>query len=185
VPVNPLDLRGFRALASQVAAVPDAVDELENFANYTGVFGITAPDVGQLTRRINVAYEWTMLLSQTAAWYKYAKSQQGMAWKDAVLLLDALKPPFDLATAANPALLSQYPALARLLGAKAVVAKRAASSRKRNQAAAQTANARTGAAASATPAPAPATAATPQPAPVSATAAAAPATAARVVTVQG
>jgi hypothetical protein len=132
VAANPADLRGYRALASQVAAVPDALAELQVFGNYAAVFGITAPDVGQLTQRLSVAYDRTMLLSQTTAWYKYAKSQQGMAWKDAQLLLDALKPPFGLAATANPALLSQYPAIARLLGAKTVVAKRAASSRAKN-----------------------------------------------------
>ena len=121
-------------MASQrFAAVPDAVTELQGFTGYSSVFGITAPDLTQLVQRLNVAYQWTMLLSQTAAWYKYAKSQQGMGWKDAVLLVDALKAPFDLAVTANPALLSQYPAIARLLGAKAVVAKRSASTRAKNK----------------------------------------------------
>ena len=103
------------------------------------MFGITAPDVGQLTQRISVAYDWTLLLSQTSAWYQYAKSQEGTAWKDALLLLDGLKPAFNLASTANPPLLSPYPAIARLLGAKAVVAKRAASSRAKNKKAAATA----------------------------------------------
>ena len=133
VPANPADFKGFRAMASQVAAVPDAITELQGFTGYTSVFGITAPDAAQLIQRLNVAYQWTMLLSQTAAWYKYAKSQQGMAWKDAVILVDALKAPFDLAAAANPALLSQYPAIARLLGAKAVVAKRSAATKAKNK----------------------------------------------------
>jgi len=199
VPVNPLDLRGFRMMASQVAAVPDAITELQSFANYVGVFGITAPDPAQLTQRVNVAYQWTMLLSQTAAWYKYAKSQQGMAWKDAILLLDALKPPFDLAATANPAMLSQYPSIARLLGSKSAVAKRAASTRKKNKAAAQAAPApaqqAAGEGAAMASPPAPAAAGAPAHAPAPAPAAApppatggsngAPAQAERVVTVQG
>ena len=165
VPANPADLRGFRALASQVAAIPGAIAELQGFANYTTVFGITAPDVTQLTQRLSVGSEWTTLLSQTAAWYNYTKSQQGTAWKDAMLLLDTLKSPFDLASTANPALLSQYPAIARLLGAKTVVAKRAASSRARNKKA-EAAQTATGASAgsvstgTSTQAPAPAPAAT-------------------------
>ena len=118
VPVSGADTLGFRVLASQAAAVPDAIAELEGFANYTAVFGITAPDVGQLTQRLSVAFQWTTLLSQTAAWYKYSKSEYLMAWKDALLLVDSLKAPFDLASTANPALLSQYPGIARLLGAK-------------------------------------------------------------------
>jgi len=69
------------------------------------VFGITGPDVGQLTQRLSIAFQWTTVLSQTAAWYKYAKSQYLMGWKDALLLVDTLKAPFDLASTANPALL--------------------------------------------------------------------------------
>jgi hypothetical protein len=189
VPANPDDLRGFRVLASQVAAVPDAITALQGFGNYTAVFGITAPDVGQLTQRLGVAYDWTMLLSQTAAFYKYARSQHGMAWKEALQMIDALKPPFDLASSANPALLNQYPAIARLLGAKTLVAKRAAASRARNQkteaakaAAGGGAGTTTGAAATAAT---PATAAASPAAGEVNGAAASPAAAARVVTVTG
>ena len=189
VPVNAADLLGFRVMASQVAAVPDAIAELQGFTNYTAVFGITAPDVGQLTQRVSVAYQWTLLLSQTVAWYKYAKSQQGMAWKDALELLDTLKPPFNLASTANPALLSQYPATARLLGAKTVVAKRAAASRAKKKAAAAqaaaTASAGGAAPAAAAAAQGPAVAAAPPAASGTNGAAETPAAAARIVTVQG
>jgi hypothetical protein len=183
VPANPADFKGFRALASQVAAVPDAVAELQGFTAYSSVFGITAPDVTQLTQRLNVAFQWTMLLSQTAAWYKYAKSQQAMAWKDAITLVLGLKPAFDLAATANPALLSQYPAIARLLGAQAVVAKRAASARAKNK----KTDATDDSSASPTtpvPTPAPAAAGTGGNAPPNGAAAPAPAPA-RTVTIEG
>lgn len=185
VPVNAADLKGFRPMASQVAAVPDAIAELGGFANYPAVFGITAPDVAQVTQRLSVAYQWTMLLSQTAAWYKYAKSQQGMAWKDALPLVDSLKAPFDLAETANPAMLSQYPALARLLDAKSVVAKRAASTRAKGKTA-PTATATSGAPAGSSTgqAPAAAPAAPVETSGASTNGAAAPA-ATRLVTVQG
>jgi len=169
VPVTGADLRGYYPHASQIAAVPDTLTELQSFSNYTALFGITAPDLGQLTQRLDVALRWTTLLSQSSAWTAYVKSQEGMAWKDALLLVESLEIPFGLAAQANPALLSQYPALARLLGARKVVGKRAASSRAKNKADA----AKAAAAASASPPPAPAPAATPTPAP------------ARVVTVQG
>jgi len=169
VPITGADLRGFHPQASQVAAVPDALAELQTFTNYTAMFGITAPDLAQLTQRLDVALQWTTLLSQSSAWTAYVKSQEGMAWKDALLLVESLETPFGLASQANPALLSQYPALARLLGARKVVAKRAASSRAKNKAVA--AKAATAASASAAPAPSPA--ATPAPVPP------------RVVTVQG
>lgn len=164
--------------------MPDALAELQGFTNYGAVFGITAPDVAQLTQRVGIGYDWTMALSQTTAWYKYAKAQQGMAWKDAQLLLEALKAPFTLASTANPALLSQYPALARLLGAQKVVAKRAAATRVRNKKAA--AKVATPAATSAQPAAAATTSpAAGEAAAAGATNGAAAAPAARVVTVTG
>jgi hypothetical protein len=149
VPVSGADLRGFHPLASQVAAVPDAIIELQTFTNYGALFGITAPDVGQLTQRLSVATQWTTLLSQSSAWHTYVKSQEGLAWKDALELVFQLQTPFELASQVNPALLSQYPALARLLGARRVVAKRAAASRAKKKANAAT----TAAGAAPTPAP--------------------------------
>jgi hypothetical protein len=133
VPVSAADLRGFHFLASQIAAVPEAIQDLQAFSDYTAVFGITAPDVEQVIQLVSVAYEWTILLSQTAAFYAYTRSQQAVARKGALVVLDALKPSFDLATTANPALVGEYPGLARLLGAKGLVAKRAAVSRAKNK----------------------------------------------------
>ena len=169
VPVNALDLRGFRPMQSELASVPDAILELSNFANYTGIFGITAPPSSQVSQRLTVAAQWTSLYSASTAWFTYVKSQEGMAWKDALELVEKLKAPFQLASASNPALLSKYPALARMLGAQKVVAKRAVSARVKNQ----------------TPAAAAALAAATAPAATPPVAPAAPAVPARVVTVQG
>ena len=47
------------------------------------------------------------------------------ARQDALELVEKLKTPFQLASASNPALLNQYPAIARMLVAKKVVAMRA------------------------------------------------------------
>jgi hypothetical protein len=116
-------------MQSELASVPDAILELEKFNNYTGLFGITAPPSSQVGQRLNVAAQWTSLLAESTAWYTYVKSQEGVAWKDALELVAKLKTPFQLATASNPALLSMYPALARMLGAAKVVGKRAASTR--------------------------------------------------------
>lgn len=138
VPVNPADLHGYRPLASEIAAVPGAVQELQGFSDYTTLFGSTAPDPGELIELLNVAMQWTVLLSQTLAWTAYVRSQYGTAWKDALVRLDLLKGPFQFATAANAQLLISYNALGRLLGAQKIVAKRAASSRARNEKSAAT-----------------------------------------------
>ena len=169
VPVSGVDLRGFRPMQSELASVPDAILELQGFTNYTALFGVTAPPAAQVIARLAVAAQWTSLLSSSTAWYTYVKSQEGMAWKDALELVEKLKAPFQLASASNPALLSQYPALARMLAAKQVVAKRASSTKAKNKKAAATA-AQTAAAA-----PAPAQPATTEASPAPT----------RVVTVQG
>ena len=169
VPVNAIDMRGWRPMQSELASVPDAILELEDFPNYVALFGITAPPADQVSARLTVAAAWTTLFASTTAWYTYVKSQEGMAWKDALELVDQLKTPFQLAAASNPALLNQYPAIARMLAAKKVASKRAVSTRAKNKKAAQAASAQAAAPATAQPAGEPA----------------APAVPARVVTVQG
>ncbi len=131
MPANPADFRGYRPMASEIAAVPDTIDELQGFADYGSVFGITAPPASELSAGLSVAAQWTSVLSETTAWLQYVKSEEGTAWKDAMLLVEKMKPAFQLASAANPALHTQYPALARLLGASQVAAKRAVATKKR------------------------------------------------------
>jgi hypothetical protein len=129
MPVSAVDLRGFRPLQSELATVGDAVAEIQGIPNWGLLFGITAPPASEIAPRLQVASDWTSLLAVSSAWYVYVKSQEGMAWKDALLSMESLKAPFQLASTASPALLKQYPALARLLGAKTVVAKRGATTR--------------------------------------------------------
>jgi hypothetical protein len=133
IPVNGKDMRGFRPTQSELASVLDAIRELSNFPNYSALFGITAPPVAQVVARLTVAAKWTTLYAASTAWYTYVRSQEGMAWKDALELVEGLKTPFQLASATNPALLNQYPALARMLGAKKVAAKRGTVTRAKNK----------------------------------------------------
>jgi hypothetical protein len=51
------------------------------------------------------------------AWTTYAKSQQGIAWKEALQMMEKMKRPFELAAEANPGLIGKHQGLARLLGA--------------------------------------------------------------------
>lgn len=129
---NAADLQGFRAIGAQVASVGEALAEIRGFTDYAAVFGIAAPDPAQLTERLDIASQWTGLLAESAAWHRYVQSQQGVAWKLALVLLGQLKEPFRLASRANPDLRIRYTALARLLGARTDVAHRAAASRAKN-----------------------------------------------------
>jgi len=109
VPVDPSDFQGYRPLASHLAALPDAVAEIQAFADYEAVFGITAPDRAELLRRVTAAAHWTALLAQVSAWLQYVQSQEAVAWKDALLLVQAFKAPFELASRADPGLPSRTP----------------------------------------------------------------------------
>jgi hypothetical protein len=106
--------------------------ELAQFNDYEAVFGRTAPPVAGITQALEAASQWTALLADSSEWLGYVKSQEGMAWKDTLTLVDNLKAPFELASTHDPSLLSRYPSLARLLGAAKVIAKRGAATRKRN-----------------------------------------------------
>jgi hypothetical protein len=116
-------------MASEIAVVSDSVLELKGFSNYSAVFGLTAPDQGMLVTLLQIAAQWTSLLTASTNWLTFVKSQSGLAWKDALVQMEALKAPFQLAVTRTPSLMSQYPALGRLLGAQKVVARRAASTR--------------------------------------------------------
>jgi hypothetical protein len=133
VPVNAIDLRGYRPMQSELASVPESVKELLAFPNWSSVFGITAEPAKQIAQRLEVASQWTALYAASTDWETYVKSQEGMAWKDALESIEALKPAFALASTANPSMLKQYPSLGRLLGAQKVVAKRGVSTRIKNK----------------------------------------------------
>ena len=131
VPSNTKDYRGFRPKSSELAVVPDVVLELQRFDDYDSVFGRTAPPVSDVSQALEASAQWTAQLADSSDWIGYVKSQEGMTWKDTLVLVDKLKAPFELAGAHDPTLLSRYPALARLLGAAKVIAKRGAATKTR------------------------------------------------------
>jgi hypothetical protein len=126
--------KGYRPMQTELAAVSDAIDELNAFASWTNVFGITAPSASSIADRLTVAAGWTALYAQSESWASYTKSQQGMAWKDALEVLEALKPAFQLALEASPGIANEFPSLTRMLGAQKVASSKAASTRKKNAA---------------------------------------------------
>ena len=128
---NPKDYRGFRPKDSELAVIPDVIVELAQFDDYESVFGRTAPAVLSVIQALEAASQWTALLSGASDWDAYVRSQEGMAWKDTLTLVDKLKGPFELASAHDPSIAARYPALARLVAAAKVIAKRGVATRKR------------------------------------------------------
>jgi hypothetical protein len=127
------DLRGYRPMRAEMASVSGAVTELQALAAYDGLLGIAAPAPDQLAARLDAAAAWNTILNEVVAWATYARSQQGVAWKEALQMMEKMKGPFQLAAEANPALLAEFPSLARLLGAASLAGKRAAATRARKK----------------------------------------------------
>ena len=136
VPPPAATFTGYRPMQTEIAYVPDAILELQGIPNWGLIFGMTAPAAPLVAGRLSVAMQWTDLYAESEAWFNYVKSQEGLAWKDALEVTDTLKVPLQCATATNPALLKQYPALQRLLGAQKVVAKKAVTTKANKKAAA-------------------------------------------------
>ena len=75
---------------------------------------------------------WRPLRQPAEAWDAYVKSQYGMAWKNALTLLDQVKPLFLMAVAKDSRLASKYQGLAEMFDAPKEVAKLANATKKKN-----------------------------------------------------
>jgi hypothetical protein len=128
---NRSDFRGVRPKKMELAAVPDAVLELQGFADYGAVLGQTAPPLDQVVAALTLAYQWTRVSGPTTAWAAYVRAMDEVTWKSAFALVDALKPSFALASQRDPTLAARYPALARFLSAAKVIAQKANATKKR------------------------------------------------------
>jgi hypothetical protein len=150
---------GYHPSKTELSAAPRVLVDLGNFADYNSVLGSSAPPASSVSNAVSVAIQWRMQRGPTEAWDAYVKAQDGIAWKEALTLLDEVKALFLIAAAKNPTLTTTYPGLARMFDAPKVAAKQATSTRKKN---AKTAAAATAAATTAAAAPALAPAAVPK-----------------------
>jgi len=78
---------------------------------------------------------WSSMRLATSEWDEYCVLQEGYAWRAIRATLLRLEQAFLLAAQANPQLVATYPGLSSLLGAKKVIAQKAASTRRLNKAA--------------------------------------------------
>ncbi len=117
----------------ELAAMPDVLEELARFSDYTGVFGKTAPPLAYVTQTFTAASEWSAMRVKTQAWDKFSGTQEGAAWTDARQIMLAMGPALALAAKTDATIARQFPALIRLFGAKSVIAKRGVATRKRKK----------------------------------------------------
>jgi len=179
-PPDPHEFMGYHPTAKEAGAATSVIRDLATNDDYVATFGSAVPSPATLSTALQLGVEWLAMHEATESWDVYARAQNNLAWKGALMLLDQLKPTFLNALAANPALALKYPGLTQMFDAAKLVAKKSVATRTRNaKAKAAAATAATAAASAAQAAPA-APAAVP-----TVSTAAAPAAAARTVTVTG
>ena len=164
---------GYRPTSREIAAATTAIADLGSFDDYVAVLGSAVPTAASIASALQLGVSWRGMRDSTATWDVYAKAQDGMAWKNALTLLDELKPVFLGAVAKNASLATKYPGLMQMFDAPKALAKLGVATRKKN------AKAKADTAASA----AQAAGAAVTPAVPAATTAAAPAAATKTVTV--
>lgn len=169
---SPRVYQGYHPTSEELGAAPGAIADLGRFTGYSATLGPLAPAASTVVSALALAVAWRKARGPAEAWDEYVRTEDGLAWKGALMLLDRVKPYFLAAVQRNSELAQQYPGLARMFEAPREVAKQALATKKKNAAAV----AASAASATATAAPA-----------VTAVAAApdASTTPARVVTVQG
>jgi hypothetical protein len=131
----PPQLRGHLPQKRELALLPDVEDELRRFADFTEVFGKTAPPHAAVEQTLVVAFQWSSLGIQLRAWHDYAHTQEVAVWVDARRVLRQLAPAFALAVKMDSTIGERYPSLAGLFAVKTSIAKRAAAARSANEAA--------------------------------------------------
>ena len=132
-PASPGEFRSVLPHVSELTALPQAIKDLAAFTSYQQTFGTAAPDYQEVTQAFTVGAQWTSMRKLSKTWDGYCQVQQGLAWRAIRQLMSQLVPLFAIAAAANPKLLTQYPGLASLLGAKKAIAKKAVSTKQANK----------------------------------------------------
>jgi hypothetical protein len=131
----PTTMRGFKGYypnKSELAALPGALSDLGNFAEYATVLGNTAPPASAVTSTVSVGMSWRQLRISTEAWDAYVKTQDAIAWKAAVTLLDEVKVLFLYAVSKNATLATKYPSLLAYFNVSKETAAQGSVTRKKN-----------------------------------------------------
>ena len=178
VPPDPHEFMGYRPTAKETGAATSVIRDSATNDDYVATFGSAVPSAATLSDALQLGVEWLAMHEATQLWDVYARAQNNLAWKGALMLLDQLKPTFLNALLRNPALALKYPGLTQMFDAAKLVARKAAATKTKNAKAKATA-------AAAVTAAAPVVQATPAAPATAVTTATAPAAPTRTVTVTG
>lgn len=130
---NASNYRSVVPKATELAALPAAVENLQRFANFTQVFGVSGLPYAQVMQAFDVGSQWSTMRKAAQAWDTYSKTEEGLAWGTIRSIMDRLGPLWDIASAADPSLAVTFPALATLFGAKKAIAQKAVSTKRLNK----------------------------------------------------
>ena len=130
---NLSDYRGVMPKKAELALLPGAITDLQNFAGFTQVFGKTVPPEATTVQILDAARQWSSMRVASTAWLLYCATQEGLLWKDVRALFAVMKPAFKLAAAADATVAQQLPSFASLLGVAQAIAQRSVATRKTNE----------------------------------------------------
>jgi hypothetical protein len=133
VPGDTADYRAVLPRDAELRALRTAVKDMTNFTNYSQVLGDTAPPYAQVLQALVVANAWSSMRTDSANWDAFCGAQEGQAWTTLRAQMERLQPSFALAEAGSSNVATLYAGLAMLLGAKKVIARKGASTRRMNK----------------------------------------------------
>jgi hypothetical protein len=125
------DFLGYHPTTGELSVAPRAIDELRAFARDLEALGPSVPACNGIADALSRGIEWRVMRERAERWCEFARVQDGLAWKAAVTELNKLKEVFLIARAHRPALVENFPALARMFDAPTAIAKRSAATRLR------------------------------------------------------
>ncbi len=117
IPPSMEPFRGYHPSKGELAAAPQAIDDLERFDDFAAFFGICAPDASVLIAWLRVALQWRQLRDASRRWIAYLRAEDAAAWEQALTLTRRLRPFFSRAAAIRPSLNVTCPGLSRFLDA--------------------------------------------------------------------
>ena len=134
-PATPGEFRSVVPRKAELAAMPQALMDLSKFSDFDKMFAGIGLTQAEITLCLLMGSRWSTMRVATSRWDEYSVLQEGYAWRAIRAALLRLEQAFLLAAQANPTLVTLYPGLSSLLGAKKSIAQKGASTRRLNKAA--------------------------------------------------
>jgi hypothetical protein len=124
---------GYRPNQLELTAMPAAISDLGKFVDYAALLGIGAPATTTVVGAITLGVQWRAQRGLAEAWDTYVRTQDAIAWKAALMLLEELKPLFLGAVAKKPELATTYPGLSQIFNASKASSKQANVTKKKKR----------------------------------------------------